>query len=202
MSGAAVAEADPIPNQGNPKPRRVCGAQLRPPRTGPCQNWVALGKGGRCKMHGGASTGPKSVSLPAGGRYSRVLGRWRGAYEAALARADILDLKPTLALMDVAMEGLLADAEQGDLRAVKRLVSLLRERSKRAEAALKIELQAADMLTRREASAFVTMVTHTLVEVLDPASATKAIRAIEARLRMAGKHAPREVEVLPEKAEG
>jgi hypothetical protein len=66
---------------------------------------------GPCRVHGGASPGGKMRS---GGRYSRVLKRWKRPFERALADQELLDSKRELAMMDTQIERLVARAEKHD----------------------------------------------------------------------------------------
>jgi len=52
-----------------------------------------------CRLHGGLGGAP-----PKHGRYSKGLGRFREAYQEARADPSLLDLRETLALMDVAVQ--------------------------------------------------------------------------------------------------
>jgi hypothetical protein len=49
--------ADPATN---PKPARICGARIRNGGGAICQETALLGRGGKCRKHGGASTGPRT----------------------------------------------------------------------------------------------------------------------------------------------
>jgi len=66
---------------------------------------------GPCRVHGGKSPGGRMRS---GGRYSRVLKRWRRPFERALADQELLDTRRELAMMDVLIERLTVRAERGD----------------------------------------------------------------------------------------
>ncbi|TAJ21784.1 MAG: hypothetical protein EPO68_04140 [Planctomycetota bacterium] len=66
---------------------------------------------GPCKVHGGMSTG---APMRSGGRYSRVLKRWKRPFERALSDREILDSKRELAMMDTQIERLVARAEKAD----------------------------------------------------------------------------------------
>jgi len=66
---------------------------------------------GPCRVHGGKSPGGRMHS---GGRYSRVLKRWRRPFERALADQELLDTRRELALMDTLIERLTVRAERGD----------------------------------------------------------------------------------------
>src|SRR5688572_11067355 len=73
-----------------PEGRKVCG-RLKNSKNRVIPNEACLGppmQPGACRIHGGASTG---APLTAGGRYSRVLTKWKGRFEAALADKAILD---------------------------------------------------------------------------------------------------------------
>ena len=59
-----------------PHARRRCGAQTR--KGSPCANWGM--KNGRCRMHGGMSTGPKT---PEGKERSRRANWKHGQYSRA-----------------------------------------------------------------------------------------------------------------------
>jgi len=66
---------------------------------------------GPCRVHGGASPGGKMTS---GGRYARVLRRWKRPFERALADKEQLDTRREIAMTDVLIERLTARAERGD----------------------------------------------------------------------------------------
>src|SRR5687768_7928245 len=59
-------------------------------------------KHGPCKVHGAKAGRPIKH-----GRYSRVLGRWKPAFERALKDKDLLDTRRDLAVMDALIEPLL-----------------------------------------------------------------------------------------------
>ena len=60
-----------------------------------------------CRMRGAGGGRPIKHGPLLDGRYSTVLGRLRRSYEEALAYESLLDLGPTLALLDVRAEQLL-----------------------------------------------------------------------------------------------
>jgi len=66
---------------------------------------------GPCRVHGGLSPGGKITS---GGRYARVLRRWKRPFERALADKEQLDTRREIALVDTLIERLTARAERGD----------------------------------------------------------------------------------------
>lgn len=53
-----------------------------------------------CRLHGGASTGPPIKH----GRYSKRLGRFRDAYEEAKNDPSLMDLRESLALLDLTVQ--------------------------------------------------------------------------------------------------
>jgi len=68
-----------------------------------------------CRIHGGLGGAP-----PKHGRYSKGLGRFREAYQEARQDPSLLDLRETLALMDVAVQRAVeraSDADTPDFRA-------------------------------------------------------------------------------------
>ena len=95
-----------------PEGRAVCG-RAKKAANRKIENEACLGVPtmfGPCRVHG-AKGGPP---MRAGGRYSRVLKGLRRAYERALGDADLLDVRRDIAAMDLVIEGLVANAEQGD----------------------------------------------------------------------------------------
>lgn len=90
--------------------RKTCGAKTRGDG-GPCRQRPMAN--GRCRLHGGKSTGPKT--LKAGGRYSQKV---QEVFQRIHARAELdslFDLRPTVALLletrDACIE---RGIEQGD----------------------------------------------------------------------------------------
>ena len=121
-----------------------------------------------CRLHGGLGGAP-----PKHGRYSKGLGRFREAYQEARSDPSLLDLRETLALMDVAVQRA-ADADTPDFRSraldlyervrsavdpeeaarnLSRLGELLREGVK-DDAALDHLAKAAERLSRRQEKAW------------------------------------------------
>jgi hypothetical protein len=86
--------------RGNPHLAPRCGAKTRWPRSGPCRG-PAMGNG-RCRMHGGLSTGPRTeeglVRLCAA---RTKHGFYGAASQAALRRTDefIAETRALLALL-------------------------------------------------------------------------------------------------------
>lgn len=125
-----------------------------------------------CRIHGGHAGG-----YPKHGRYSMALGRFREAYEHARQDPSLLDLRETMALLDVvvqkavtrasdadtpafrkqalelldAVEGSVGEADHGDQ--LKRLHELL-ERGVEEDAALEGLAKAAERLSRRQEKAW------------------------------------------------
>lgn len=62
-----------------------------------------------CRIHGGLGGAP-----PKNGRYSKSLGRFREAYEDARRDPSLLDLRETLALMDIVVQKAVARAAECD----------------------------------------------------------------------------------------
>lgn len=96
-----------------PEGRRVCG-RLRNRKNRVISNEACQAPpmpSGACRIHGGASPG---APLTAGGRYSRVLTKWKGRFEAALADKGLLDVRPDIALMDTLVSDLAKRAEDLD----------------------------------------------------------------------------------------
>jgi hypothetical protein len=61
-SGGGKPRTGPLRNgnpRGNPNLAPRCGAKTRTPRSGPCR--APAMANGRCRMHGGPSTGPRTV---------------------------------------------------------------------------------------------------------------------------------------------
>jgi len=155
-------DAEAVAVQGNhmvePKPHgALCGAKTR--AGGACER--APMANGRCHKHGGPSQGGPITT----GRRSRRLGKWRESYEAAMEADDLLDLRPGLALLDTITDELVDAAQAGDKRATRRLLHAILEGQKRKEAAVKLSLDAQDVLTRRDAMAFVAIVMSTVQDV-------------------------------------
>lgn len=73
-----------------------------------CGNRVVPGRR-VCRLHGGMAGSP-----PKHGRYSKALGRFREAYEDARKDPSLLDLRETLALMDIAVQKAVARASDSD----------------------------------------------------------------------------------------
>lgn len=96
-----------------PNGRRVCG-RLRKRASAKIENEACMCPpcaNGACRMHGGASTGRHFKS---GGRYSRVLRKWRRPFQRAMDDKDLLDLRADVAMMDTVVERLTARAEHHD----------------------------------------------------------------------------------------
>ena len=87
------------PSRCTAKSKRTGERCKRPPATG----W------GVCRMHG-AGGGRPIVH----GRYSKVLKRLRGHYEAARDDENLLDLRPTIAVLDIRIEDILRRVDDGD----------------------------------------------------------------------------------------
>jgi len=85
-----------------------CGAKTKK-GTGACQ--MSAMANGRCKMHGGMSTGPKS--LPAGGRRSTYLPRRLAAlWQQAATDDTLLDLHSDLVLVETRLTELLGQLDE------------------------------------------------------------------------------------------
>ena len=151
------------------EPNRCCAkaksTQLR------CGKTVVPGRR-VCRLHGGLGGAP-----PKHGRYSKGLGRFREAYQEARADPSLLDLRETLALMDVVVQRAAeraADADTPQFReralglfdqaraagdpqvaadALNRLGELLRE-GVEDDAALDALGRAAERLSRRQEKAW------------------------------------------------
>lgn len=151
------------------EPNRCCAkaksTQLR------CGKTVVPGRR-VCRLHGGLGGAP-----PKHGRYSKGLGRFREAYQEARSDPSLLDLRETLALMDVAVQRAAeraSDADTPDFRSraldlyervrsavdpeeaarnLSRLGELLREGVK-DDAALDHLAKAAERLSRRQEKAW------------------------------------------------
>lgn len=88
------------------EPRRCCA---KAKSTGNrCGLWVVPGRR-VCRIHGGLGGAP-----PKHGRYSKGLGRFREAYQEARNDPSLLDLRETLALMDVAVQRAVERAADAD----------------------------------------------------------------------------------------
>lgn len=84
--------------------RRICGAKTRQNDGKPCRR--APMPNGRCYLHGGASTGPKTMT--AGGRYSKYLPqRLAARFAEALRDPELTTLTAELALLDTRIGELL-----------------------------------------------------------------------------------------------
>lgn len=87
-----------------PTQPKLCGAGLRGRPGKTCRMAPMLN--GRCRLHGGLSTGPRTWK--AGGRYSRALGlgRLQEVFLGQLEADDILDTAPDLALLSTTVHEL------------------------------------------------------------------------------------------------
>ena len=100
-------------------PHAVCGAKTRSGT--PCQR--APMANGRCYMHGGAT--PRGFDLPqtTHGRYSKALpARMQAAYEDALNDPQLMDLKRSVAVIDLRLIDLLGRVDSGESGAVWRAI--------------------------------------------------------------------------------
>lgn len=97
-AGAILAEAT--------KDFPVCGAKTRD--GSPCLN--AQMPNGRCRMHGGTSTGTPLKT----GRYSKHLNSLRGSYQDSLNDQTLLDMREQVALLDAIVQQVAVRAENGD----------------------------------------------------------------------------------------
>ena len=91
--------------------RPVCG-RLKKEKNRSIANEACLAPpmaNGACKVHGGKAGAPIRT-----GRYSRVLKRWLGEFEAARSDQELLDVRGDLAMMDVAIAKLVEQAEEMD----------------------------------------------------------------------------------------
>lgn len=89
----------------HPSGRAVCGRRKKA-KSRAIEDEACLApptRYGPCKVHGAKAGAP----MTANGRYSRVLGRWKPAFERALKDEALLDTRRDLALMDSAIEQLL-----------------------------------------------------------------------------------------------
>ncbi len=102
-----------------------------------CGNPVVPGRR-VCRNHGGLGGAP-----PKHGRYSKALGRFRDAYQEARSDPSLLDLRETLALMDVAVQRAAERAAEGDVPLFRESALDLFERARQAvtpdEAALNLK---------------------------------------------------------------
>jgi hypothetical protein len=69
MLGKAMEKSEELPHEVGPNGQRLCGAYAR--TTGkPCRDWAM--KNGRCRRHGGKSTGARNPYQPiTHGRYTQ-----------------------------------------------------------------------------------------------------------------------------------
>jgi len=92
--------------QGHALEPRKCGAKTRSGE--PCKNWAM--SNGRCRMHGGTSTGPP---LTAGGRYSTKHRASLAAKVETFQAAPVDDLTQELAMLRALTDEYLARFEDG-----------------------------------------------------------------------------------------
>lgn len=112
--GQMAASRNPMERAGphgdsgaGPAGARLCGAKAR--STGqPCRRRAMAN--GRCRNHGGASTGPRVWK--AGGARSAKLEPLRQLLAGYAGQVDLLDLRPTLTLFDAIIDKLLVRAEE------------------------------------------------------------------------------------------
>ena len=91
--------------------RRVCG-RLKKKHNRKIEDECCLGipmANGACKVHGGKAGPPLKH-----GRYSRALKTWQDAFERARCDTELVDTRRDIALMDTAIEQLLARVEELD----------------------------------------------------------------------------------------
>ncbi len=93
-----------------PKPK-ICGAQLRKKPGVHCQKAPIKGKR-RCRLHGGKSLAGVASRAFKHGRYSRFLPKdLRKQYEQTKTDPQLLSNEPDLRLMDVRLQGLIANLD-------------------------------------------------------------------------------------------
>lgn len=110
--------------------RQVCGSKVRSKPGSRCGNWQNLSPNGRCRMHGGLGGRPSTT-----GRWARSLGRFGESYMAAKKDPDLLDLRRSLAILDLAVERCARRIEERDTpefrkrlrRLYEEMTTLLRE---------------------------------------------------------------------------
>jgi hypothetical protein len=162
--------------------RRVCG-RLKRAHNRAIPNEACLAPpmaNGSCRIHGGKSGRPIQS-----GRYSKRLKKWRREYFQALWDKDLLDPRPDLAMMDVAVGKLVERFEKADCpgwRAEARktfsdLQSAIRA-NKRAEVG-KLMKRMEDLLEKGAAE---DQAIRDLMEYIDK-RANRALRVVEVDVR-------------------
>lgn len=151
------------------EPNRCCAKSKSTSKR--CRQRVVLGRR-VCRYHGGLGGRP-----PTHGRYSKGLGRFREAYQESLNDPSLMDLRETMALLDLAVrraaeragqfdspafraeclgvyeEAREADTTDGMTSALNRLGTLLRNGVKE-DAAFEDLAKAAERLARRQEKAW------------------------------------------------
>ena len=161
-------------DEANPVVAKGSRCTARSKRTGePCKRSPAPGWG-VCKMHG-AGGGRPIVH----GRYSKVLGRFRKSYEEALANESLLDLGPTLALLDVRAEQLLEHVDEGREGAWQELVQVISQRARRTEKACELRLKGQQAINARDLVEVLTKFANLIIEEIGPAAAKPVIDRLD-----------------------
>ena len=127
-----------------------------------------------CRMHGAGGGRPIKH-----GRYSKVLGRLRTSYEEALAQESLLDLGPTLALLDVRAGQLLQQVEDGREGAWQELVEVVGQRARRTEKACELRLKGQQAINARDLVGVLTKFANLIIEEIGPAAAKPVIDRID-----------------------
>ena len=138
-----------------------------------CQNTPVPGWN-VCRMHGAGGGRPIKH-----GRYSKVLGRLRKSYEEALAHESLLDLGPTLALLDVRAEQLLEQVEAGRDGAWQELVEVIGQRARRTEKACELRLKGQQAINARDLVGVLTRFANLIIDEIGPAAAKPVIDRLD-----------------------
>jgi hypothetical protein len=113
------------------------------------------------------------------GRYSKVLKRLRDRYEAALEDESLLDLRPTIAVMDIRIEDLLRRVDDGDDAVWPELREMLEARSVRTEKAWQVRLRGQQAVNAKDLTLILGRFVDILLEEVDIEAAGKVIAKID-----------------------
>lgn len=113
------------------------------------------------------------------GRYSKVLKRLRKRYEAALEGQGLLDLRPTLALLDLRIDDLLRRVDDGDDAAWAELREVLAERGVRAEKAWQVRLRGQQVINAQDLTQILGQFVEIVLEELGAEASGPVLARIE-----------------------
>ena len=108
------------------EPRRCCAKSKTTQER--CRRTIVSGRR-VCRYHGGLSPGGKIIH----GRYAKGLGRFRDAYQDALQDPSLLDLRESLALMDITVQKAVERVSDCDTPKFRETAVELYERATRNE---------------------------------------------------------------------